>query len=172
MLTKEQITHHLVALERKLSAAGVKGEICLYGGTVMCVVYDARPATRDIDAVFVPTREVRAAAAEVAREQGLPDDWLNDGVKGFVVEHSTRVFLDLPALKVFVPEADYLLAMKTLAARVDGTDREDVRFLIKQLGLTAPDQVFGILEQYYPNQRIKPATQFFIEELFEDAHAG
>lgn len=167
MLTKEQITNHLVALERKLSAAGVKGEICLYGGTVMCVVYDARPATRDVDAVFVPVREIRAAAADVAREQGLPDDWLNDGVKGFLVEHPRRVFLDLPALKVFVPEADYLLAMKTLAARVDGTDREDVRFLIKHMGLTMPEQVFGILEQYYPHQRIKPATQFFIEELFE-----
>jgi len=27
--------------------------------------------------------------------------------------------------------------------------------------------VFAILEKYYPRQQIKPATQFFVEELFE-----
>jgi hypothetical protein len=26
---------------------------------------------------------------------------------------------------------------------------------------------FAILEKYYPRQQIKPATQFFVEELFE-----
>lgn len=43
----------------------------------------------------------------------------------------------------------------------------DVKFLISHLGLTRPEQVFAILESYYPRHRIKPATQFFIEELFE-----
>lgn len=172
MLQKAEIVRHLQALERKLGAAGVKGEVCLYGGAVMCLVYDARPATKDVDAIFVPTREIRRAALAVANDEGLPADWLNDGVKGFLVEHPRRILLDLPALKVFVPEPDYLLAMKTLASRVDATDRDDVRFLIRHMNLTRPAQVFEILEQYYPHQRIKPATQFFIEELFEDADVG
>ena len=59
--------------------------------------------------------------------------------------------------------------MKTLAARVEGTDKGDVEFLIKKLGLKTPTEVFTILEQYYPRRKIKSATQFFIEELFEDA---
>jgi hypothetical protein len=42
----------------------------------------------------------------------------------------------------------------------------DVELLIKFLGLKTPDEVFAILEKYYPRQRVKPATQFFIEELF------
>jgi hypothetical protein len=66
-----------------------------------------------------------------------------------------------------VPEPDYLLAMKTLAARVEATDKQDVQFLINLLGLKSAQEVFSILEKYYPRQRIKPATQFFIEELFE-----
>lgn len=45
----------------------------------------------------------------------LREDWLNDAVKGFVVQHPQRIFLDAPHLKVYVPEPDYLLAMKTLA---------------------------------------------------------
>ncbi|MGA2294500.1 MAG: hypothetical protein ABSG24_04660 [Acidimicrobiales bacterium] len=36
-----------------------------------------------MDAVFVPANEVRIAAARVAHNLGLEEDWLNDGVKGF-----------------------------------------------------------------------------------------
>jgi len=57
--------------------------------------------------------------------------------------------------------------MKTLAARVDATDGQDVQFLIELLGLKSAQEVFAILEKYYPRQRLKPATQFFIEELLE-----
>ena len=48
-----------------------------------------------------------------------------------------------------------------------GAQGEDVTFLIQKLGLKKPDEVFAIVEKYYPRQRIKPASQFFIEELFE-----
>jgi len=50
-------------------------------------------------------------------------------VKGFVVPHSQKVFIDFSHLTIYIPEADYLLAMKSLAARVDGSDRGDVQFL-------------------------------------------
>ena len=133
----------------------------------MCLVYDARPSTKDVDAVFQPTQQMRQAIARVAEHHNLHSDWLNDAVKGFVVQHTQRIFLDASHLKVFVPEPDYLLAMKTLAARVDTTDRQDIEFLIDTLKLTQPDQVFSILEKYYPHQRVKPATQYFIEELFD-----
>jgi len=53
----------------------------------------------------------------VAQAYGLRPDWLNDAVKDFVVEHSQRVLFNFPALKVYVPEPDYLLAMKTLASQ-------------------------------------------------------
>ena len=143
------------------------GEVCLYGGAVMCLVYQARPSTKDVDAIFHPTSEFRQAAARVAERHDLRPDWVNDAVKGFVVEHRQSIFLDLPNLKVYVPEPDYLLAMKVLAARVEGTDADDVRFLINLLGIIDAEDVFAILEKYYPRQQIRPATQFFIEELFE-----
>jgi hypothetical protein len=133
----------------------------------MCVVYQARPSTKDVDAIFQPTSQMRQAVERVAERHDLRPDWLNDAVKGFVVQHPQRILFDLTNLKVYVPEPDYLLAMKTLAARVEGTDQEDVKFLINLLGITNADQVFQILEKFYPRQRIKPATQFFIEEIFE-----
>ncbi|MCP4396862.1 MAG: hypothetical protein GY801_06130 [bacterium] len=167
MVEREQMLRYFRALHDVLQAQDVKGEICLYGGAVMCLVYKARPSTKDVDAVFEPARLIRQASRQVAEQYGLPDDWLNDGVKGFVVEHPREVFVDWPHLTIYVVEPDYLLAMKALASRIDGTDNEDIRFLIRKLSLTSPEEVFAILEHYYPRHRIKPATQFFIEEIFE-----
>jgi hypothetical protein len=168
LMNKDAIIQYLHELNQELAALGVIGEVCLYGGAVMCLVYEARPSTKDVDAVFQPTRQMRQAIAQVAAKHDLRADWLNDAVKGFVVEHSQRIFLDASHLKVYVPEPDYLLAMKTLAARVDTTDRQDIEFLIRRLGITRVDEVFAILEKYYPRQQIKPATQFFVEELFDE----
>ena len=168
MITKEQIKENLSKLNNKLKAIDRKGEICLYGGAVMCLVFDARPSTKDVDAVFKPTQIIRQAIQEIALENNLSEDWLNDSVKGFLVQHNQRILFSWSHLNVYTPEPDYLLAMKTLAARVDTKDRTDVEFLIEKLGLVSAEEVFKILEGYYPKKQIKPATQFFIEELFEN----
>jgi hypothetical protein len=76
--------------------------------------------------------------------------------------------LDLPNLKIFVPSADYLLAMKTLSARANTMDREDLQVLIKDIGLHNPDEVFQIVKNYYPHKEMKPASRILIRELFDD----
>jgi hypothetical protein len=166
-MDRDQIKNALDQLNVELQRVDVKGELCLYGGAAMCLAFDARPSTRDVDAVFKPTHQMREAIARVAKLTGLREDWLNDAVKGFVVPHGQRILLDLSHLKVFVPEPDYLLAMKTLAARVESTDRGDVEFLVRRLGIRSAPEVFAILEKYYPRGQIKPATRYFIEELFQ-----
>lgn len=166
-MLKEQIEAYLLELNEELSKADVKGEICLYGGSVMCLVYNARPSTKDVDAVFQPAKKIREAAQRVAEKYQLSEDWLNDGVKGFVVQHPRKVLFNWPNLKVYFAEPEYILAMKTLASRVDGMDREDIIFLSKELKIRTSQEVFDIIEKYYPRERIKPVTQFFIEELFE-----
>jgi hypothetical protein len=133
----------------------------------MCLVYDARPNTKDVDAVFKPTQQIHAAAKRVAETNHLKDDWLNDAVKGYVVPHSQKMLFNLSHLKVYIPEPDYLLAMKTLAARVDATDKQDIQFLINTMRIQTAEEILSILEHYYPRQQIKPATKYFIEELFE-----
>jgi hypothetical protein len=165
-MTAEEIKQYLEQLNDELRLMEIKGEVSLYGGAVMCVVFDARPATKDVDAVFRPSSEIRRAIVQVARRNDLPDDWLNDGVKGYLVEHPQRVLFVRSNLTVFVPEADYLLAMKAISARVDTYDKEDVKTLAENLGLRTADEIFEIVEKYYPHQQIKPATQFFIEEMF------
>ena len=167
-MLRDEILRYLHLLDEKLQQRNVKGEICLYGGAVMCLVYDARPSTKDVDAIFEPAEIIREEAKEIASEYGLTNDWLNDGVKGFLVEHSRKVFLNLPHLVVMVADPEYILAMKSLSARIDATDGPDIVYLIKALKITAIEDVFRIIEKYYPRRIIKPATQFFLEEVFNE----
>ncbi len=166
MMIKEQIRVYLEKLNDELSLMGVKGEVCLYGGAVMCLVYDARPSTKDVDAIFKPVGKIREAIKRVANEFQLREDWLNDAVKGFIVKHPYKIFISFSNLEIYAPDPDYLLAMKSMALRVDSTDKQAIQFLIRLMELKSANEVFDILEKYYPRNQIKPAAQFFIEELF------
>lgn len=84
LLDRDQIVRLLQALSEELERRGTRAEVFLVGGAATALAYDARRATRDLDAMFQPKDEVYAAATAVASEHGLPDDWLNDAVKGFL----------------------------------------------------------------------------------------
>jgi hypothetical protein len=103
------------------------------------VPQEVRPATRDVDAFFRPSREVREAAARVAARSGVPDRWLNDAVKGFLSPRGEYdPYLELPHLRVFVARPEYLLAMKCASMRLGAEfhDLDDVRYLLRYLNLT------------------------------------
>lgn len=106
-MKKDAILHYLQELNEELAILDIVGEVCLYGGAVMCLASNARPSTKDVDAIFQPTQQMPEAIPRVAATHNLRDEWLNDAVKGFVVQHPQRIFLDAPYLKVYVPEPDY-----------------------------------------------------------------
>src|SRR5688500_969586 len=83
-LTRADIRRLLEALNTELAREGADGEVYLVGGAVMCLVFDARAATRDVDAYFRPTKVIREAAARVAVKEGVPETWLNDAVTGYL----------------------------------------------------------------------------------------
>lgn len=145
----------------------VKGEICLYGGAVMALAYNARPDTDDVDAIFQPVRYIRKAARLVGDRNGLPLDWLNNAVEMFLTQHERRIFLDLSHLKVYVPPADYLLAMKVLSARPGTVDEHDIAVLIGVLELESADEALGIVQNYYPGKEVKPRARILVEEVFK-----
>lgn len=166
-MNAEEITQYLSELNDELRLMDIKGEVSLFGGAVMVLAFKARIATKDVDAIFFPTSEIREAIKRIADRHNLHPDWMNDGVKGYVVEHSRNVLFHLPNLTVFMPAADYLLAMKALAARADSEDESDVVTLIREMDIKSASEVFVIIENYYPKGQIPPRTQYFIEGLFE-----
>ncbi|MBM4252789.1 MAG: hypothetical protein FJ146_12520 [Deltaproteobacteria bacterium] len=169
MLTAEQIKSSFNALNEELRRQGHKGEIGIVGGSVMCLIYNARAATRDVDAIFEPSHIIRQAAAKIAGDLGLPTDWLNDGAKAYLVKDFARQdYLQLSNLLVWAPEPKYMLAMKCISARWDSSDSDDVIFLTNYLGIRTSQVIFDIIQSYYPNSMIPPKTKFFIEELLQE----
>ena len=175
-LSRGQILRALGALSDALGEQGVTGELCLFGGTVMVLAFTARLTTRDVDALFQPAPLIRDLARRIAGEQGLPPDWINDGVKGFVSSRHEVTAGNLPQfphLRLTMPVAEYLLAMKCLAARMGGpegagSDVPDIRFLIRHLELRSAEAVLDIVAQFYPASQVTVKTQYLIEGLFEE----
>lgn len=169
-MEKKEIDFYLEKLSETLDMRGIKGEIVLYGGAAMVLALKARPSTKDVDAVFIPKKMIYQAAKEVEERYGAPESWLNDAVKGFISLREERdTYKDFPNLKVFTATPEYLLAMKCLSLRIGlgSRDMEDIRFLIRHLGIGSAQDLLDRIEKYYPKRQISPKTQFAIEELFE-----
>jgi len=177
-LSSHDIRQALSLLNGKLAARQVTGELCLFGGAVMALVFDARQSTRDVDAIMVPKRELSEAASEVADEMNLPAAWLNDGVKGFASakgEHTDEGMPQFSHLRIMRPTAEYLLAMKCLAARSDAfdesPDQADVMVLARHLGLKKAEPILEIVTRFYPAAQLPAKTRYFVEEIAQELQA-
>ena len=54
-----ELNEYFEALSAELSAAGVTAELFVVGGAAMALEFDRSRMTRDADAVFAPTQNVR-----------------------------------------------------------------------------------------------------------------
>jgi len=98
----------------------VVADLYVFGGAAMAVAYDARRATRDVDALFMPHGIVLDEAQAVAKEFGLPGWWLNEQASAYVApggDPDAKLVFDHPGLRVSAASPEHLLAMKVLAAR-------------------------------------------------------
>jgi hypothetical protein len=68
-LGREDIRALLDDLSQELAAWGARAELFLVGGAALAVAYDATRATRDLDAVFIPSEVVRQAAVASRNEK-------------------------------------------------------------------------------------------------------
>jgi hypothetical protein len=107
------------------------------------------------------------AARRVGDRHGLPSDWLNDGVKGFLpgADPDATVLFDRPGLAVRIASPRYLFAMKVLAARVE-RDEDDLRLLYEICGFRSVKEALDHVESTYPHQPIPPRAQYLLQELF------
>jgi hypothetical protein len=167
-LSSADIRRLFELLNEELAARRVKGEIYLVGGALMCLAFNAREATKDVDALFEPARVVREAAARVAVKAGLDPGWLNDAVKGYLSPRGEfDRFLELPHLNVFVARPEYLLAMKAAALRLgeEFHDLDDVRYLLRYLNVRTADEALAIVLRYFDESQLMPKTRLILEEL-------
>jgi hypothetical protein len=165
--SRPEILKALQALSDELSARGVRGQIFIVGGAAMALAYSTRRVTKDIDAVFEPKSSIYEAAAKVAENLGLPEDWLNDAAKGFMPggDGEARPVPDIQGIEITTASPRYLLAMKLMAMRF-GEDDEDIELLIRECGLHTAEQAIELLEHMYPTREPQLKTRLFLEEFF------
>lgn len=169
--SQASIRSALEALGEELTRQGIHGQVFIVGGAAMALAYSTRRVTRDIDAVFEPKSAIYIAAAKVADDLGLPEDWLNDAVKAFMPgsdEHA-RPVPDIRGIEVTTASPRYLLAMKLMAMRF-GEDDEDIGVLLRECGLTDVEDAIALVKQMYPLQDPSPKTRFFLEEILGKEH--
>lgn len=167
-LTQTDLRRLFELLNEEFRSIGTEGELFLVGGAVMCLAYATRPSTQDVDALFRPPTEIRAAAARVAIRAGVKPDWLNDGVKGFLsAQGDFAPFLELDHLRIMVAQPEYLLAMKCLAMRIGAEfhDEDDIRYLLRHLDLRNYENAVAVITKYYPLERFPPKTLYALAEL-------
>jgi hypothetical protein len=169
-LDKQTILSLFESLNKELKKEKVTGELYLVGGAVLCLNFNARPSTLDVDGYFAPKMVIWKAAQRVAIKHHIHKNWLNDAVKGFLSPHGTySPYLELDHLKVFCADPEYLLAMKCISMRLgkEFFDESDVRFLLRYLNLRDAAAALAVVEKFYPRKMIPQKTFYALSEILE-----
>ena len=171
----EEIQDGLKRLGELAQAQRLQIRLTLVGGAVMVLGYQARPSTRDVDAIIIAPREarlVRALAKQVAEERDWPEDWLNDGAKGYLVGVSDGpVLFTAPGIEARAPALEQLLAMKLSAWR-DDLDISDARRLMQEIKSGRDkDEIWQSLEPYLvPGDEL--TAQYAFLDLWESLYGS
>src|ERR1700712_3411923 len=139
--------------------AGTKLQIAVYRGSALMLASNFRFATEDVDVSELerPLPGWLAAVVDkIAKDNGWQDDWFNDGVAFHLSSLADRAGDHLefgtfprddgppPGLVVWVPSAEYLLALKLKAVRVTDpirgeTERLDILNLMQVVGISSAE---------------------------------
>lgn len=166
--TRKEIAEGIERLGQLAVETGIAVELVLVGGALMVLRFHARESTRDVDvAILAPTdaQKVRELARRVAEEHGWPEDWLNDGAKGYLIGLSSGpVVLSAPGIQVRSPDTAQLLAMKLSAWR-DDIDIDDASRLLEEIK-GSRDEIWREVERYLiPGNELK--AQYAYADLWE-----
>jgi hypothetical protein len=174
--SRQDIVDGLKRLGELAEQQGIHIKLTLVGGAAMVLGFDARQSTRDVDVVILAPEEarlVRKLARLVADERNWPEDWLNDGAKGYMVGLSSGVLLfSAPGIEAQSPSLYQLLAMKLSAWR-DDVDISDARRLLEEI--IRKDQmendVWQQLEPFLvPGDEL--TAQYAFQDLWEALHGN
>jgi hypothetical protein len=168
-MRRDELLKYLEILGGELEKASLHGEVIITGGAAMCLVHSARDATKDIDALYEPKNEINALVEKIANEHGLPSNWLNDSVKGFMNGNmESAEFMRTGNLKISAVTPEYLLAMKLMSSRVEGQDYGDIKFLMRELNIRTFEDAEAVIKHFFPLNRVLPKTGYVIEQFLEE----
>ena len=171
LLDRNALVDGLSELGARAAAAGKIIDLSIYGGSCLILVSNFRSASQDVDGVASTDQIfVDRIVGEIAADRGWPHDWLNDGVRVYLspnveapADHNlfgTYPSEQDPGVRIFVPTAEYMLAMKLMAMRIDQSqdrkDLADIENLIRIVGISSKAALIELAARYYPEARVSP----------------
>jgi|SRR5882672_9698784 len=166
--------------------AGKVIDIAIYGGSCLMLASNFRVTTADVDAVAMSDQHfIDEAAQTIAARHNWSADWFNDGVRTYLSpnvdapDHHEllRAYPNdsAPGVRIFVPTAEYMLAMKLMAGRIDAAsgakDLADILNLIEVTGITSKDEIVNFAAGFYPEARASGRLLLAIDELWKAREA-
>ncbi|MEO5840666.1 MAG: hypothetical protein ABIQ73_20330 [Acidimicrobiales bacterium] len=137
----------------------------------MGLVYHARESTVDIDALLRPVEAVRAAAAEIAIEETLPAEWINNRFAMFWPQHGEPDFsrvIQHGGVTIRFAGPRIMLAMKMLASVRGRRDTDDLRSLLAPAGVQTIHDAIAIFEDFYRDHDIPPQALSVITTVLKE----
>ena len=174
LMDKDKLLEIFDYLNERLKENQLQLEITVYGGSIMTIVYDNRPATKDIDCVFseVNSKLLKNILDLTQFTFNLSDDWINEDIKEplkSLLKEDKETYRVYSNLKILKPKARQLLAMKILAARPEpAKDFIDAYILCKDLNITSKTELLDIVSDYIPLTLLGERQINFIRYLGED----
>ena len=174
LMNKDKLLKIFDYLNERLKENQLQLEITIYGGSIMTMVYDNRPATKDIDCVFSEINfKLLENILEITKFSfNLSKDWINEEIKEplkSILKEDKETYKIYSNLNILKPKAEQLLAMKVLAARPEpAKDFVDAYILCKDLNITTKTELLNIFSEYIPLTIIGERQMNFIKYLGED----
>jgi hypothetical protein len=180
---RKTLEYALAELGQRAFSAGRTVEIVIYGGSALLLTLNRQINTGDVDAVFEGNKGfIKKLALEMAAEFGWDENWLNDGVKGWLSSRDAdpdvkALFRTYPAedragLRVYTAKPEYLFAMKCRAMRVGGvettSDIDDIKLIARAIGIRNSQDALTLVEKFYPQNMLQPKTRLGLEEIFSN----
>lgn len=173
-LDRQALQRAFDGLSRQLGEREIRAHIYVVGGAAIVLAHRYACVTQDADALATDRRdEVFEVAGEVAREQGLSPDWLNDAVRGAPwpsprPDTRAAVVYDSQHLVVAGASAAQVLAMKVRVGPV--ADRADIEFLIRHLRIATMLHVEAIHHAVFPHDPIPKRNVGVILDCLQRVH--
>ncbi|MFT3783515.1 MAG: hypothetical protein QM790_15995 [Nibricoccus sp.] len=173
IMSPRRINRALRRLAELADSEKVALEIALCHGQIITVVYAVgRDQLSTSKAVESSTRAA-ALVRQVASEQRLPADWLEEDVKFYLALTAARGQPHLqefgPSLVLSLAEPEHLLAMKLHICQgqvVPATaDRHDLAFLIEKAGLDSVDSVESTYARFFPEHKLADDARAMVTRL-------
>ncbi|UFT99963.1 DUF6036 family nucleotidyltransferase [Radiobacillus kanasensis] len=171
-VTKEIFIEILEVLDKKLQDNKLELTLNIYGGTVMMACFDARPATKDVDALFDTSPIIDNILVEIAETFNLDKNWINQDIREplrHIKNENLKEVYTFKSLKVLAPSAEQMLAMKILSARPEPyRDFNDAEYLIEFLGIETLEEVLNIFNNYVGRKYLQERQKVFLNYVGKD----